>query len=157
MIFVFSPQDYVAHDRGSRRIDFMLRNLDILKVTLDKLDIPLYAISHSPRRTLPSKVVELIRSWGAKALYANIGAQLQYTCAPLPHTRVEYEVDEARRDLRVIEIAKSNGIRCNFHEDKLLVPPFSLLTQQGKQFSVSHSVLLVPLLTFTLSRFILPG
>ena len=72
-MFLFVPQDYAAHDRAARRIDFMLRNLDILKVTLDKLDIPLYAISHSPRKTLPFKVVELVHSWGAKALYANIG------------------------------------------------------------------------------------
>lgn len=31
-LFVISPQDYEAHDRASRRIDFMLRNLSILKV-----------------------------------------------------------------------------------------------------------------------------
>jgi deoxyribodipyrimidine photo-lyase len=76
-VFLFVPQDYAAHDRGARRIDFMLRNLDILKVTLNKLDIPLYAVSHSPRRTLPSKAVDLAHSWGAKTLYANIGVFFQ--------------------------------------------------------------------------------
>jgi hypothetical protein len=33
VLFVISPQDYAAHDRGSRRIDFMLRNLVLLKVS----------------------------------------------------------------------------------------------------------------------------
>jgi len=32
VMFVISPQDYAAHDRGARRIDFMLRNLSLLKV-----------------------------------------------------------------------------------------------------------------------------
>lgn len=32
VLFVISPQDYVAHDRGPRRIDFVLRNLKSIKV-----------------------------------------------------------------------------------------------------------------------------
>jgi deoxyribodipyrimidine photo-lyase len=32
VLFVFSPQDWIAHDRGARKIDFTLRNLAILKV-----------------------------------------------------------------------------------------------------------------------------
>lgn len=33
VLFILSPQDYVAHDRGARRIDFVLRNLRSLKVS----------------------------------------------------------------------------------------------------------------------------
>lgn len=32
VLFLISPQDYVAHDRSPRRIDFALRNLRILQV-----------------------------------------------------------------------------------------------------------------------------
>ena len=32
VLFVISPQDYVAHDRGPRKIDFVLRNLKSIKV-----------------------------------------------------------------------------------------------------------------------------
>lgn len=32
VIFIVVPQDYVAHDRSARRIDFTLRNLKLLKV-----------------------------------------------------------------------------------------------------------------------------
>jgi deoxyribodipyrimidine photo-lyase len=31
VLFVISPQDYVAHDRGPRKIDFVLRNLKSIK------------------------------------------------------------------------------------------------------------------------------
>jgi deoxyribodipyrimidine photo-lyase len=72
-LFILSPQDYVAHDRGARRIDFVLRNLDVLKEDLDKLNIPFYVTSHAPRKTLPQKVIELMQSWGAKSLFANVG------------------------------------------------------------------------------------
>lgn len=31
-LFVVSPQDYIAHDRSPRKIDFTLRNLAVLRV-----------------------------------------------------------------------------------------------------------------------------
>jgi hypothetical protein len=36
-----------------------------------------------------------------------------------------------------LDLAKENGFYCDFHEDKTIVPPFTVSTQQGKQFSVS--------------------
>lgn len=33
VLFVISPQDYKAHDRGPRRIDFTLRNLAMIRVS----------------------------------------------------------------------------------------------------------------------------
>ena len=32
-LFILSPQDYIAHDRSARRIDFTLRNLQVIKVS----------------------------------------------------------------------------------------------------------------------------
>jgi deoxyribodipyrimidine photo-lyase len=32
ILFVLSPEDYLAHDRSSRRVDFVLRNLKLLRV-----------------------------------------------------------------------------------------------------------------------------
>lgn len=34
VLFIISPDDYRAHDRSSRRIDFTLRNLKLLKVSV---------------------------------------------------------------------------------------------------------------------------
>lgn len=34
VIFALSPQDYIAHDRSARRIDFTLRNLTKVKASL---------------------------------------------------------------------------------------------------------------------------
>ncbi len=32
VLHVLSPQDYLAHDRSPRRIDFTLRNLQVIQV-----------------------------------------------------------------------------------------------------------------------------
>ena len=82
---------------------------------------------HTPRRTLPTGVIDLLKQWNAKELYANI----------------EYEVDELRRDTRILELANQEGIKCTFTHDKLLVEPGTLFTQQGKHFSVSAFVRII--------------
>ncbi|KAH7105554.1 FAD binding domain of DNA photolyase-domain-containing protein [Auriculariales sp. MPI-PUGE-AT-0066] len=119
-LFIHSPGDYTAHDRGARKIDFVLRNLKVLKRSFDALNIPLVTLSHAPRTTLPTKVLFLAREWRAGAVFANI----------------EYEVDELRRDIRVLSLLRDEGIDCTFVHDRCVVPPGLLHTQQGKQFAV---------------------
>ncbi|GJE84507.1 DNA photolyase [Phanerochaete sordida] len=92
-LFILSPQDYVAHDRSARRIDFTLRNLTHVKESLAELNIPLRVITHSPRNTLPERVVEILSEWNAARLFANI----------------EHEVDELRRDIRVFLTKDGRG------------------------------------------------
>lgn len=120
VLFVVSPQDYIAHDRSARRIDFTLRNLSCVKSSLRDLDIPLFTTTHTPRRTIPEYIINLLTQWNVTNLYANI----------------EYEVDELRRDVRVCELAKAKGIKCHFVHDKLIVEPGMLSTKQKKPYTV---------------------
>ncbi|KAH8999252.1 DNA photolyase, FAD-binding/Cryptochrome [Lactarius akahatsu] len=120
VFFVLSPQDYAAHDRSPRRVDFTLRNLCVLKGSLAKLDIPLHVTTHASRRTLPSYVVSFLQSVNATRLFANI----------------EYEVDELRRDITVCNLANEAGILPTLVHDKLIVEPGLLSTKQGKPYSV---------------------
>ncbi|KZT12525.1 DNA photolyase [Laetiporus sulphureus 93-53] len=120
-LFVLSPQDYIAHDRGPRRIDFTLRNLECIKASLAKLHIPLYTRTHTPRTDIPAYVLSLLKEWNATRLYANI----------------EYEVDELRRDIKVCELAKQTGkVACSFIHDKCIVPPGMVLTKTEKPYMV---------------------
>ena len=95
--------------------------------SLKELNIPLYVTTHTPRRTLPAGVIDLLKQWNVKELYADI----------------EYEVDELRRDTMVLELAKQEGIKCTFIHDKLVVEPGTLFTQQGKPFAVSVAVRMI--------------
>ena len=85
--------------------------------------------THTPRRTLLAGVINLLKQWNAKELYANI----------------EYEVDELRRDKKILELANQEGIKCTFTHDKLLVEPGTLFTQQGKPYAVSATANVVSL------------
>ncbi|EMD40791.1 hypothetical protein CERSUDRAFT_149213 [Gelatoporia subvermispora B] len=119
-LFVLSPQDYIAHDRGARRIDFMLRNLRELKASLADVNIPLYVTSHAPRRTLPEFILSLLKKWNASHLFANI----------------EHEVDELRRDIRVCQLAKESNIACAFVNDKCVIAPGEVTTKDGRGYTV---------------------
>ncbi|KAH8105917.1 DNA photolyase, FAD-binding/Cryptochrome [Cristinia sonorae] len=120
VLFVLSPQDYKAHDRGARRIDFTLRNLRVIQDSLAQLNIPLYTLTHTPRKTLPERVLSIMTQWKVKNVFANI----------------EYEVDELRRDIRVSELARNGGIQCTFLHDKCVIAPGLVQTKEGRGYSV---------------------
>ncbi|KIL00609.1 hypothetical protein PAXRUDRAFT_712848 [Paxillus rubicundulus Ve08.2h10] len=120
VLFVLSPQDYLAHDRSKRRIDFVLRNLSVIKVSLAELNIPLHTISHTIRRTLPSKLMSFLESLQCTQLFANM----------------EYEVDELRRDLQILALSKEKGIRPHYFQDRCIIDPGIVKTKDGKAHTV---------------------
>ncbi|KAJ3812167.1 DNA photolyase, FAD-binding/Cryptochrome [Lentinula aff. lateritia] len=120
VLFVISPQDYKAHDRGPRRIDFTLRNLAMIRSSLAELNIPLYTRTHNVRKTLPAAVLSSMQDWKCTNIYGNI----------------EYEVDEIRRDMEVCALAKSKGVRANFVHNKCIIEPGIVTTKENKAYSV---------------------
>ncbi|KAJ3854237.1 DNA photolyase, FAD-binding/Cryptochrome [Lentinula lateritia] len=120
VLFVISPQDYKAHDRGPRRIDFTLRNLAMIRSSLAELNIPLYTRTHNVRKTLPAAVLSLMQDWKCTNIYGNI----------------EYEVDEIRRDMEVCALAKSKGVRAKFVHNKCIIEPGIVTTKENKAYSV---------------------
>ncbi|KAN0097489.1 DNA photolyase, FAD-binding/Cryptochrome [Tylopilus felleus] len=120
VLFLFSPQDYIAHDRSKRRIDFVLRNLSEIKESFAELDIPLLTVSHTPRHTIPFKVISLLESFHCTRLFANM----------------EYEVDELRRDLKVLSLSKEKGIQPHYFHDRCIIEPGLIKTRDGKAHTV---------------------
>ncbi|KAK4053635.1 DNA photolyase phr1 [Microbotryomycetes sp. JL221] len=127
VLYVISPGDFKSHDRAPRRIDFMLRQLQVLQPHLDSMNIPLYTVSWEPRKQIPTKMLELMQEWDAAALFGNI----------------EHEVDELGRDIEIITKTsearqKKRGWRGEvaFMADMCVVPPGKVLTKQGKPYSV---------------------
>ena len=139
VLHVFSPQDYIAHDRSARKVDFVLRNLQDIRVSgwldmhhnkssrfflqsnLSEMDIPLYTVTHESRTKIPEFVHDLLQQWKASHLFANM----------------EYEVDELRRDIALCKIAKELGkVSCTFVHDRCIVPPGDVLTKEGRGYTV---------------------
>lgn len=119
-IYIVSPQDFEAHLTAPVRVDFILRTLKVLKEDLGKLDIPLYVETVGKRKAIPGRILELLEEWGASHLFAN----------------VEYEVDELRREAKMIRSCLEKGIAMDVFPDTCVVSPGELSSGTGKQYSV---------------------
>lgn len=119
-LYIVSPQDFTAHLTAPVRVDFMLRNLEVLKQDLGKLDIPLYVETVEKRRNVEGRILELMGEWGASHLFANM----------------EYEVDELRRESRLVRSCLEKGIAMEVLHDTCVVAPGSLSSGAGKQYAV---------------------
>lgn len=119
-IHIISPQDYKAHCTSAPRVDFVLRTLEVLKEELGKLDIPLYTETVEKRKDIPGRIFELCEKWGASHLYAN----------------KEYEVDELRREARMVRAGLKRGIAFNVEPDTCVVAPGELRSGSGTQYAV---------------------
>ncbi|KAK3938441.1 putative deoxyribodipyrimidine photo-lyase [Diplogelasinospora grovesii] len=102
------------------RVDFMLRTLKVLKEDLAKLDIPLWVETVEERKRVPARIVELMTEWGANHLFANM----------------EYEIDELRREAKLVRMCAEKGISMDVLHDACVVPPGQLTTGTGKQYAV---------------------
>lgn len=119
-MYLVSPQDFEAHLVAPIRVDFTLRTLRILREDLAKLDIPLYVETVEERRQIPARIVDLMGEWGASHLYANM----------------EYEVDELRREAKLVRMLAEKGMCMHLMHDTCVVPPGRLRSGSGKQYAV---------------------
>ncbi|KAK6215617.1 deoxyribodipyrimidine photo-lyase [Colletotrichum tabaci] len=119
-MFIISPQDYEAHLTAPIRVDFMLRTLHVLREDLSKLDIPLYVETVDKRKTIPDRIAGLMDQWGASHLFANM----------------EYEVDELRREAKMVRMFADRGLSYEVLHDTCVVPPGQLASGTGKQYAV---------------------
>jgi deoxyribodipyrimidine photo-lyase len=122
-MYILSPQDLTAHLSSPARVDFTLRTLELLKKDLAKFDIPLYMETQEKRRNIPNRIVDLCEKWGVNHVFANL----------------EYEVDELRREAKLVQVCCDNGIAFETAHDTCVVTPGALQSQQGRQFAVYSS------------------
>lgn len=119
-MYIVSPQDFEAHLMAPVRVDFVLRTLEVLKRDLGKLDIPLHVETVERRRAIPNRVLELMEEWGSRHLFANM----------------EYEVDELRREARLVRDLAENEMSFEVVHDSCVVPPGQLRSGAGRQYAV---------------------
>ncbi|KAI1414977.1 deoxyribodipyrimidine photo-lyase [Hypoxylon sp. FL1857] len=119
-IYIVSPEDFEAHLTSPVRVDFIIRTLRALKQDLAALDIPLYVETVKKRKDIPHRIVGLMEEWGVSHLYANI----------------EYEVDELRREAKMVKTCTERGLAMVLLHDTCIVPPGALNTGAGKQYAV---------------------
>ncbi|KAI5813676.1 DNA photolyase [Pyronema omphalodes] len=115
-LYVHSPEDLEAHVVAPAKTDFIIRSLGELKKELAEKNIPLWVETVEKRKDIPKRIVELMKQWNANVLFANM----------------EYEVDELRRDTKLIKLGVENDIAVNIVHDVCAVPPGELVTKGTK-------------------------
>ena len=121
--YVFCPEEYSWHGTSPARVDFILQTLQLMKNELQDLDIPMVFLHAESRKEVPQTVTDFLRANDVSHLFANF----------------EYEVDEIRRDQKVLELAQDTYL--SFHHDQCIVEPGSMTTGSGgpmKVFSPYH-------------------
>lgn len=119
-MYLVSPEDWEAHLTGAIRVDFMLRTLADLRADLAKANIPLYMETVEKRKKIPARIAELMDEWGANHLFANM----------------EYEVDELRREAKIVRLLADKGKAFEVVHDTCVVSPGKLKTGAGRQYAV---------------------
>ncbi|ORY55832.1 DNA photolyase, FAD-binding/Cryptochrome [Pseudomassariella vexata] len=119
-LYVVSPQDFEAHLTAPVRVDFVMRTLQVLKHDLAKLNVPLHVETVEKRKEIPKRILEFLDEWGANHMFANM----------------EYEVDELRREAKMVHLCAERGIAFEVVHDTCVVPPGALQSGSGKQYSV---------------------
>jgi deoxyribodipyrimidine photo-lyase len=119
-MFLVSTQDYEAHGTSPARVDFELRTLEVLKQDLQEMNIPLYMATIDKRKDVPKHILEKCQEWGANHVCCNI----------------EYEVDELRREAKLVKMCLEKGIDFNPIHDDVVVTPGALMSGSGNQYSV---------------------
>ncbi|ODQ66181.1 hypothetical protein NADFUDRAFT_22552 [Nadsonia fulvescens var. elongata DSM 6958] len=119
-VYLFSAKDLKAHRVSKARIDFILRSLSSLRQTLAELHIPLCVEWVDEKLPVSTRLLDLCKEWQATEIWANM----------------EYEVDELRRDTKLIRSFAEKRIKFNVLHDTCVVQPGSVATKEGKQYSV---------------------
>lgn len=119
-VWILSPQDWEAHLVSPAKCDFELRSVALLQKELALLDIPLYMDTVTPRKRVPTRLLELALEWSVKNIFCNM----------------EYEPDELRREEKLVRLGLDKGVSVEVCHDDCVVPPGSLKTGGGKQYAV---------------------
>lgn len=119
-MYLISPQDFQAHCTSAARVDFDLRTLEVMQADLAEKHIPLYVATIEKRKNVPGHIIDKAEEWGANHIFCNI----------------EYEVDELRREAKLVKKCLEKGINFTTVHDDCVVPPEHLMSGSGKQYSV---------------------
>ncbi|KAI9716756.1 MAG: hypothetical protein M1828_007563 [Chrysothrix sp. TS-e1954] len=126
-MYLFSPADMDWHGTSPARTDLILQSLGLLKEELAGKNIPLALVTAKERKEKVQDVLEFAKEHDVSHIYANI----------------EYEVDELRRDCKLLRHLGDAGKDVLFTalHDQTVVKPSELKTGGGgphKVFTPYH-------------------
>ena len=119
-LYLLSEEEWKTHNNANVKLDFIIQNLSNLSKDLKKLNIPLIAASIKNFDSIPNQMAEFSKSNNISKCYWNN----------------EFGVDEQKRDQKVQNMLEISQIDYQFFDEQIAFKPGTLLTGQGKPFSV---------------------
>ena len=119
-VYVYSPEEFEWHGTSPARSDLIVETLSLMQKELAELSIPLVFVNAEARKDIVPNIVNFIKSNNASHVFANF----------------EYEVDELRRDIKVLEQLNNESVQFNLFHDQIIVEPGTITTSAGKPMKV---------------------
>ncbi|KAH9868137.1 hypothetical protein J1614_007209 [Plenodomus biglobosus] len=118
-VYVHCAADESWHGTSPARVDFMFEGLKMMQKELKDLNIPLVFLECENRKDIVSTVVAWFKEQDVSHVFGNI----------------EYEVDELRRDIKLVKTV-GNDIQVSLHHDQTVVEPGTMLTGSGSPMKI---------------------
>ena len=118
-VYLYCPEEFEWHGTSPARSDLILETLSLLQTELAERKIPLVFVTANTRKELVPKIVEFFKSNDFSHVFANF----------------EYEIDEIRRDIKVIDQLGDHAQVSIFH-DQCVMEPGSITGGGGSPMKV---------------------
>jgi len=119
-VFLVSTRQWKKHDDAAAKIDFWLRNLQRLRASLARFNIPLLIREASTYEEAPQVLERVVAETRSNGLYYNR----------------EYEINELRRDAAVEKRFAQRGHSVRIFDDRVMVAPGEVRTKYGHFYTV---------------------
>lgn len=118
-LYLHCAADESWHGTSPARMDFMCEGLAILQKDLKDLNIPLVFLECGDRKQIVPTVVDWLKEHEVSHVFSNY----------------EYEIDEMRRDIKLVKLVE-NDVHVSIYHDQTVVEPGTMLTGAGKPMKV---------------------
>ena len=119
-VYIYSEKQNKEHSEANCKIEFIINNLKLLQKSLDELNIPLTIFDSEGFHDNPKILLEYVENHSINNVYLNN----------------QFGADEEQRDKRVGERLKANRINVHTFDEKVVFAPGSILTGDGRPYSV---------------------
>lgn len=119
-LYVLTEQQWDKHQIGSNHRWFFLENLKALKLSLEKLNIPLLVVNAKTFNNTPKTIAALCKKYNVTDIFFN----------------KELEVNERARDKIVISTLQAMGLASHQYQEQTLIEPGSLKAGSGDFYKV---------------------
>ncbi|EMD65297.1 hypothetical protein COCSADRAFT_169794 [Bipolaris sorokiniana ND90Pr] len=117
--YINCPADESWHGTSPARVDFMCEGLKSMQKELKELNIPLVFVECEDRKKIVETAVEWLKNHKISHVFGNY----------------EYEIDEMRRDLKLVKTS-GKDIQVSLFHDQTVIEPGTMTTSSGSPMKV---------------------